>query len=107
MGNGGEPGKIDSHLPVIDGQPACKLAISTDKNGDAGDGLLITKRKDGALQSSSPFLGLPGYLWTKHLETDPIDRIRNILLIEEIVYGAKQKREIGRSSETDENPKMR
>ena len=60
MGDGGEPGKIDSHLPMIDGQSTCKLAVSTDENGDTRDGLLVTEYKDRALQSLSPFLGQPG-----------------------------------------------
>ena len=95
MGDRGEPGKIDSHLPMIDGQSAWKLAISTDKDRDTDDGLLITECKDGALQSLSPVLGQPGYLSTENLETEPINRIGNIFLIEEIVYGAKKKGEIG------------
>ena len=64
MGDGGEPSKIDSHLPMIDGQSACKLAISTDENRDTGNGLLITECKDRALQSLSPFLGQPRSLST-------------------------------------------
>ena len=59
MGDGREPGKIDSHLPMIDGQSACKLAISTDEDRNTDDGLLVTERKDRALQSLSPFLGQP------------------------------------------------
>ena len=59
MGDGGEPGKIDSHLPMIDGQSTCKLAISTDEDRDTGDGLLVTECEDRALQSLSPFLGQP------------------------------------------------
>ena len=60
MGDGGEPGKIDSHLPMIDGQSACELAISTEENSDTGNELLITECKDGALQSLNPFLGQLG-----------------------------------------------
>lgn len=60
MGDGGEPGKIDGHLPMVDGQSACKLAIATEENCNTGDGLLVTEGKDRALQSSSPFLGQSG-----------------------------------------------
>ena len=90
---------------MIDGQSACKLAISIDENRDTGDGLLITECEDCALQSLSPFLGQPGSLLTpkclEQLETEPVNWIRNILLIEEIVCSAKEKGEIGRSSETE------
>lgn len=64
MGDGGKPGKVDSHLPMVDGQSAFKLAIATDENRDTGDGLLITEGKNRALQSSSPFLGQSGSLST-------------------------------------------
>lgn len=70
MGDGGEPGKIDSHLPMIDGQSACKLAIATDENRDTGDGLLITECKDRALQSPSPFFGQSGSLFTPKCQED-------------------------------------
>ncbi len=93
MCDGGELGKIDSHLPMIDGQSACQLAISNDENRDTGDGLLITEYKDRALQSLSPFLGQPGSLSTpkclEQSETEPVNLIRNILLVEKIVCSAK------------------
>ena len=56
MVDGGEPGKIDSQLPIIDGQSASKLAVSTGENRDIDDGLLITECKDGALQSLNRFI---------------------------------------------------
>ena len=57
MGQGGEPRKIDYHLPMEDGKSTTKLGIAADEKSNTGHQLLIAKHENSGAECWLPNLG--------------------------------------------------